>query len=195
MFDNITSLQALLVGLLVFLAVLATALGGENSKSKRAGPMLDTIRQNFSPKRDPVVPTDSAEQPRNVMSDDFNKRPVLNESELRLFNEMEKAIAEAGLDWHVLAQVRMGEFVGSQDRSAFFTINSERVDLLVTDRNGLPLHAIEYQGNGNQQVTATDHEAVKKEALRRAGVGYHEIAADDTITDLRAIVTKMKSSS
>jgi Protein of unknown function (DUF2726) len=51
-------------------------------------------------------------------------------------------------------------------------INSKRVDLLIVSRRGEPIVAIEYQGHGHYQGTAAARDAVKKEALRKAGVRY-----------------------
>jgi hypothetical protein len=60
------------------------------------------------------------------------------------------------------------------------------------DDNCLPRHALEYQGAGHFQGTAAARDAVKKEALRRAGIGYHEVVAGHTTpTDLRRLVEKL----
>jgi hypothetical protein len=37
-----------------------------------------------------------------------------------------------------------------------------------------------YQGTGQHQGTAAGRDAVKKEALREAGIGYHEVVAGHT---------------
>ena len=54
-------------------------------------------------------------------------------------------------------------------------------------------HAIEYQGgghfNGTHATAARD--AVKKEALRRAGIGYVEVVAGDTPAELRRVVERL----
>ena len=55
-----------------------------------------------------------------------------------------------------------------------------------------PRHAIEYQGAGHHQGTAAARDAVKKEALRRAGIGYHEVVAGSTTpAELRRLVEKL----
>lgn len=43
---------------------------------------------------------------------------------------------------------------------------------------------IEYQGEGHHQSAAAARDAVKKEALRRAGVGYIEVTPQHTAADL-----------
>jgi hypothetical protein len=56
-----------------------------------------------------------------------------------------------------------------------------------------PLHAIEYQGGahfkGAHATAARD--ADKKEALRRAGIGYVEVVAGDTPAELRRVVERL----
>ena len=41
-------------------------------------------------------------------------------------------------------------------------------------------HALEYQGTGHHQGNAAARDAVKKAALRKAGIGYHEVVAGHT---------------
>ncbi|MDB2693860.1 DUF2726 domain-containing protein [Erythrobacter sp.] len=54
------------------------------------------------------------------------------------------------------------------------------------------VHALEYQGSGHHTGDcAAARDAVKKEALRKAGVGYHEIVAGHTTSELRALVEKL----
>jgi hypothetical protein len=53
-------------------------------------------------------------------------------------------------------------------------------------------HALEYQGNGHHQGSAAARDAVKKEALRKAGIGYHEVVAGHTTpAELRRLVEKL----
>jgi hypothetical protein len=77
--------------------------------------------------------------------------------------------------------------------SASGCINFKRVDLLIVDDDCKPLHAIEYQGGGHfkgARATAA-RDAVKKEALRRAGIGYVEVVAGDTPAELRRVVERL----
>jgi hypothetical protein len=56
-----------------------------------------------------------------------------------------------------------------------------------------PVHAIEYQGGGHfkgAHATAA-RDAVKKEALRRAGIGYVEVVPGDTPAELRRVVERL----
>ena len=68
------------------------------------------------------------------------------------------------------------------------------IDRLATTRNSecRARHAIEYQGTGHHQGSAAARDAVKKEALRKAGIGYHEVVAGHTTPkELRRLVEKL----
>ena len=122
----------------------------------------------------------------------FTIQPLLNKSEARVLKELEHFADECNPRWQVMAQVSLGEIIRSKDATAFACINSKRVDLLLIDDDCLPRHAIEYQGWGHHQGTAAARDAVKKEALRRAGIGYHEVVAGQTTpSELRRLVEKL----
>lgn len=136
---------------------------------------------------------DAADQLRTVMRAEFNLRPLLNKSEARLFLVLEKIVGEISPGWRVMAQVSLGEILSSRDADAYRCINSKRVDLLIVDGECRPLHAIEYQGRGHFAGAGTTaaRDAVKKEALRRAGIGYVEVVAGDTPAELRRVVERL----
>jgi hypothetical protein len=91
-----------------------------------------------------------------------------------------------------MAQVSLGEILRSKDADAYGCINSKRVDLLLVDEDCKPRHAIEYHGAAHHQGSAAARDAVKKEALRRAGIGYHEVLAGRTTpSELRRLVEKL----
>jgi hypothetical protein len=150
----------------------------------------------FQPKPDlaPAKSVDAADQLRTVMRADFQPQPLLNKSETRLFRVLDKLVIEmAPPGWQVMAQVSLGEILRCEDKAAFGCINSKRVDLLIVDADCNPLHAIEYQGGGHfkgAHATAA-RDAVKKEALRRAGIGYVEVVAGDTSAELRRLVERL----
>ena len=151
----------------------------------------------FQPKPDALLARamDAADQLRAVMRADFKPQPLLNKSEARLFKVLDKLVIElAPPGWQVMAQVSLGEILRCEDKVAYGCINSKRVDLLIVDAESRPLHAIEYQGGGHfkgAHATAA-RDAVKKEALRRAEIGYDEIlAGSHTPAELRRIVEKL----
>jgi hypothetical protein len=137
---------------------------------------------------------DAADQLRMVMKADFKAQPLLNKSEVRLFRAMDKMVIElAPPGWQVMAQISLGEILKCEDKAAYACINSKRVDLLIVDADCKPVHAIEYQGGahfkGAHATAARD--AVKKEALRRASIGYVEVMAGDTPAELRRVVVRL----
>ena len=145
----------------------------------------------FQPSRDNIP--DAADQLRTVMRADFKAQPLLNKSEARLFKALDKMVIEMRPGWQVMAQVSLGEILRCADKDAYACINSKRVDLLIVDADCKPVHAIEYQGGGHYKgahATAA-RDAVKKEALRRAGIGYVEVVAGDTPVELRRVVERL----
>lgn len=82
-----------------------------------------------------------------------------------------------------MAQVSLGEIVApkrdggtpEQRARAFDAINSKRVDLAVFDPALTLRLIVEYQGSGHYQEDAILRDAIKREALRRAGVPMLEV--------------------
>lgn len=142
----------------------------------------------------PVGPSpapDVADQLRIVMASDFTRRRLLNTQEAKVFHAAEEAIARAGKPWRAMAQVSLGEILSSPNDNAHRAINSKRVDILIVCNRSLPIAAIEYQGGGHYQGTAPVRDAVKKEALRRAGVRYIEMLPDHGPSDLAREVERL----
>jgi hypothetical protein len=144
----------------------------------------------WPPKPEPTPkPLDAADQLRTVMGATFTIQPLLNRSEARLFRELDRLVISCNPEWQVMAQVSLGEVLSSKDPKAYSCINAKRVDLLLMDQNCQPRHAIEYQGGAHHQGMAAARDAVKKEALRRAGIGYHEVIAGRTTpSELKRLV-------
>jgi hypothetical protein len=137
---------------------------------------------------------DASEQLRAVMAAQFKPRVILNRKESRVFTAVERTIDDLGMDWRLMAQVSLGEILWSDDKPAYWAINSKRVDMLIVDIKGMPLHAIEYQGSGHHVGgEAAARDAVKKEALRRAGVGYIEVSEGDTAAELRLKLARLSA--
>lgn len=133
----------------------------------------------------------ATDQLRCVMQAKFDRQSLLNRKEARVFDSLTKIVAEVAPDWRVMAQVSLGEVLRCEDDQAYRCINSKRVDLLLIDGDCRPLHAIEYQGRGHHQGSSAARDAVKKEALRRAGIGYVEVVAGDTPAELRRVVARL----
>lgn len=126
------------------------------------------------------------------MASNFSAQSLLNKSEARVFRELDPIVADRNPNRRVMAQVSLGEILWCEDAEAYGCINSKRVDLLLMDANCRPRHAIEYQGGAHYQETAAARDAVKKEALRRAGIGYYEVVAGHTTpADLRRLIERL----
>lgn len=151
---------------------------------------LNTIRR-LEAEQDDKTST-AADQLRRVMQADFKARALLNKPERRLLTCIDKALAEHSPGWRAMGQVSLGEILYSADRNAFWAINAKRVDLLIVDADCRPLHAVEFQGTGHHNGPETAaRDAVKKEALRRAGIGYVEVVSGDTPAEVREMVRKL----
>ena len=158
-------------------------------ESKRNG--ADIASGPWLAKSDPAAPKqpDAVDQLRIVMAASFTIQPLLNRSEARVFKELDRIVISCNPGWQVMAQVSLGEILRCKDANAYSCINSKRVDLLLMDQDCQPRHAIEYQGGAHHQGTAAARDAVKKEALRRAGIGYYEVVAGRTTpSELRRLV-------
>jgi hypothetical protein len=204
--DNQDLLIGLLFGAIVGLGIGMTIeqfLSQKRSAAWRAKNHAGWQKQRWEKREDNIAagpwghqpdrgPVDAADQLRIVMAATFTIQPLLNKREARVFKELDLIVIGRNPTWQVMAQVSLGEILRSKDAIAFSCINSKRVDLLLVDGDCQPRHAIEYQGKGHHQGTAAARDAVKKEALRRAGIGYHEVVAGHTTpADLRRLVERL----
>jgi hypothetical protein len=118
-------------------------------------------------------------QLRSVTSASFTKKHLMNKEEVQVFYEIENILQyvkdKTQKKYRVMAQVAMGEIMASKDKEAFFAINSKRADFIIINSCGNPIVAVEYQGGGHYQGNAPIREAIKKEALRKAGIDCIEV--------------------
>lgn len=191
----VTDFLAFLSGNMAWFAalVLATLLGAQLERALPHRPRRATGFARLVHRRPSTAPFDAAQQLRQVERAAFTARRVLNRGEARLFDALESACAAETPGWRVLAQVSLGEILSSPDPEAFRAINSKRVDLLLVGADAQPLHAVEPQGTGHHLGPAATRDAIKKEALRRAGIGYIEVIPGDTPADIRRLVAKLAS--
>ena len=169
---------------------------GRNTGKKRGGFVgfrreLQAVPLKGTPER---ASLDAAEQLRCVMGAEFRSRALLNRPEAAVFKALDAAVIARNPGWQVMAQVALGEFLASEDKAAYFAVNSKRVDFALMDDQCRVRHALEYQGTGHHQPggAAAARDAVKKEALRKAGVGYHEVVAGHTTPgELKRLVEKL----
>ena len=129
---------------------------------------------------------------------DFEPRPLLNRSEYRILRILEEVAQDIPGGHRVMAQTSLGEVLAPQMASgskeardlAFHSINSKRLDFLVIDGYGMPVLAVEYQGHGHYNDRTFMHDAVKREAVRKAGIRFLEIPAEYDAKDLENEIRK-----
>lgn len=159
---------------------------GRNTAAPKAAKVRPAKPETAKP--DSTTAT-AAEQLRRVMEATFKARPLLNKPEKRLIAVIDKALAEERPGWRAMGQVSLGEVLRSDDKDAFWAINAKRVDLLIVDEEFCPVHAVEFQGTGHHLSDETAaRDAVKREALRRAGIGYVEVVSNQTPAQVRLLL-------
>ncbi|MBA3448889.1 MAG: DUF2726 domain-containing protein [Pseudaminobacter sp.] len=161
-------------------------------------PKASGSRFRFTKKHKPYFPVagttslgDSASQLRHVMAAAFYKKKVMSKSEYKVFRIVESEIQALRNGCRVLSQTSLGEIIGSDSEKAFASINSKRVDILIMGPYGDPIAAIEYQGSGHYQGSAAARDAIKREALRKAGIQFLEILENYTTDDIAQLIRKL----
>lgn len=185
-FAMVFAVVVLCGGLLIGLQLVTKKSKPSRRRPKRGGPKRTRNSQESST-------TFAADQLKIVSTATFTARALLNRAEANVFAALDKAVIARNPAWQVIAQVSLCEFLSSRDKDAFLAINSKRVDFALMDERCCVRHALEYQGDGHHLgPSAAARDAVKKEALRKAGIGYHEVVAGHTTPgDLRALVEKL----
>ncbi len=193
-FDAAQILQTLIViGVVVF---IATGVLKSISRRKRkwrgrrkgSKPALRVVRdaeddllsgRRYDNLRDPKV------QMEYVKHADFKPARLLNKEEAKVLRVLEAVTIELNQGHRVMAQVSLGEVLTPTapnkdfQRKAFSSINSKRIDLGIFDRSGILKVVVEYQGGGHHQKGAFMRDAVKREALRKAGIPMIEVTPND----------------
>lgn len=141
---------------------------------------------------------DPANQMKAISQVGFKTVPLLNRSEFQLLPLLESITRDLRSGHRVMAQTSLGEIlvpVTTTDPrlkpAAHASINSKRLDFAIFNRAGHLVLAIEYQGQGHYAPTAFMRDAVKREALRKAGVPYVEVPSMFRPTEIRAEVMRI----
>lgn len=140
---------------------------------------------------------DPAQQMHAIARVEFECTPLLNPQEARLLPLLESTTRDLRAGHGVMAQTSLGELIRprsntatAEDRTAAFaSINSKRLDFAIIDRAGRLAVAVEYQGGGHHQGNAFMRDAVKREAVRRAGIPFIEVEPDFDPARLRSRIT------
>ena len=165
---------------LILITVMAVALGLL---------FIDSFRSRRTRGKSPNYIGDAANQLRIVMNSEFGRKPIMSRGEHAVFKQVRLTLKDFS-GYQVFPQASLGEVLSAADERAFRCINGKRVDLLVIDNAGLPRVAIEVQGDGHYQGDAAARDAVKREALRRAGVRYVEVFSDHAPADVHRLLTE-----
>ncbi len=174
--------------LILALAILLATQARRLLPPRRRGRFHTLHRQSRADQDRAPDLSDIGRQLSAVMAASFQKRRVLSASEYRVFKIIEDDLAAFRRGYRVFGQTSLGEILQSPSADAFHSINSKRADILVVDRGGWPILAVEYQGSGHYQGTAAARDAIKKEALRKAGVRYVEVCEADSDDQIRSRV-------
>lgn len=175
-----------LIGLVALVVVQNTLTGlGRRRRKDPAGPR---------DMRDPKAQVDA------VSRVDFQRIPLMNKGEYRVFVLLERALPDVARGYRLMAQTNLSEILRPDTRTpeplrteAFASINSKRVDFVIIDASGRAALAVEVQGSGHYLGgTAFIRDAVKKEVLRRAGVPLLEVTPEmqsgEIIEALRRVI-------
>lgn len=122
-----------------------------------------------------------AEQLRAVEENGFERKPLVNRGEARLLRWLDEAAEAAGQGHRVMAQVALNEVIVPRKdagEAALGAIVAKRLDFVIFDARGMIVAAVEHQGSGHHQGHAFARDAVKREALRKAGVRLIETSPD-----------------
>ena len=201
-YDRAIATLALLLLLLAVRHAFGTARRKPQSKSPRPSPKAtsghSTVQLDTSRPRDAAQSmADPRDQMIAISAVSFETIPLLNREEARLLPILESATRSFGNGHRVMAQTSLGEIIRPKDCSAsptirnaaYASINSKRLDFAIFDRFGRLVAAIEYQGTGHHadpRGRGFMRDAVKREAVRKAGVPYVEILPDFLPTDVTA---------
>lgn len=146
-------------------------------RGREPGSNFDTRQSKTTGLHDP------AEQLRAITNAKFQRKRLLNQTEFKVFRAVDRALP---FGYRLMAQTSLGEVLGATkssdpiaDRRAHAAINSKRLDIAIIDRGGFVALAIEVQGDGHYgKHTTFIRDAVKREALRRAGIPMLEVYPD-----------------
>lgn len=177
--DNLTGFASILPTMLFF-AVLGVLV---------LGPLRNIVFGRRRRRRWPTSSANDVADPKNqlafVSRVRFETQPLLNKGEFQVLLILEKVARDVNDGFRVMAQTSLGEILRPKrsprnpgdDGLAYRSINSKRADFVIVDRFGIVALVVEYQGHGHYQGNAALRDAVKREALTRAGVALLEVPA------------------
>lgn len=133
------------------------------------------------------------EQAKAISRAQVDTKPIMSTKEFQLFWRAVDWTNGKSLGLRVFPQVAIGELLQcprEEDTEAFHSFNAKRTDLVITDRLGRALIAVEYQGQDHFQGNAVERDQIKRLAFERAGVQWVQVFSDETQDDA---VSKLNS--
>lgn len=156
--------------IIVLLIIVTSSLSPKNKKKKKEEYENDDIKI--------------------VSSAEFKKQKLLNNEEILIYNSIIKNIIIPNKGkYRVFAQVNLGEILKCSG-SAFWKINTKRVDFCITANDFEPLAVIEYHGTGHKGNKHEIRDEVKKIATEKAGLIYCAINENER-DQLDSIISKL----
>ncbi|HEX9857447.1 MAG TPA: DUF2726 domain-containing protein [Paracoccaceae bacterium] len=182
----------IVIAFLLAVAALSSIAGRPSSKPRRRYWYPRVVPNGIS--RQAPDLSDPKNQMDAIAAADFETTPLLNREEARLLPVLEAATRDFGSGHRLMVQTSLGEILRPREGScgkqalnaAYASINSKRIDFAVFNRFGHLVAAIEYQGTGHYQNHTFMRDAVKREAVRKAGVPYIEIPPDLPVEEIRS---------
>ncbi|MFA0077696.1 DUF2726 domain-containing protein [Vibrio artabrorum] len=107
-----------------------------------------------------------------VSYSDYSTSRLMNSGEFRLYSLIKRIVEP---EYLVFPQVALGEVLSSNPKAGHKAINAKRVDLMIFNKSGHAVVAVEFNGrgkNGHFQGDYEDRDAIKRLALTKAGVYF-----------------------
>jgi hypothetical protein len=126
----------------------------------------------------------SNKQLAEVLKCKFEKKRLFNHTEEKVYRLIIEMInTHAKGHFKVNGQTNLGEFIKCKEdfwgNKAFKAINSKRVDLLIVNRDLMPVAAIEVNGTGHYFNNALERDEIKRAAIESAGIKYIAIRENE----------------
>lgn len=98
----------------------------------------------------------ASQQQRAVKSAGFTARPMMNKSEMQLFQIVNNWLRKNALNHYISPQATYGSFLGCRDYKKWRLMSAKRADLVIFDKHGNVRLIIEFDGAGHYGKSRKD---------------------------------------
>lgn len=175
---------------IVAIAILACVFGAKKRASYKRSkfpvpppPQKPASQPSESPTVIPLVVIPSYEpEPLEIqflnasMHSKYEPQILLNKTEVTIYWALIKLLKN---HLYVNPQVSLGEILSCENNLGYRAINSKRADFVLTDKAFKPVAVIEFQGRLHFQGEYKIRDAIKFNALSRAGIKYIQLFESD----------------